>query len=156
RGDPRTRDRRSRARRDEPRRPPTHGSRDGREGMTLTTERPADAPARETEPRIRVRDLTVGFTTSAGHREIVRDVSFDLYAGRCLAIVGESGSGKSVTARTLVGLTGRGARVDATELSLDGDDLRGFTERRWREGRGRRSGGVRQAGLGARDPLRGP
>ena len=57
--------------------------------MTLTTERPADAPARETEPRIRVRDLTVGFTTSAGHREIVRDVSFDLYAGRCLAIVGE-------------------------------------------------------------------
>ncbi len=122
--------------------------------MTLTTERPADAPARETEPRIRVRDLTVGFTTSAGHREIVRDVSFDLYAGRCLAIVGESGSGKSVTARTLVGLTGRGARVDATELSLDGDDLRGFTERRWREVRGRRIGVVLQDALVSLDPLR--
>jgi peptide/nickel transport system ATP-binding protein len=122
--------------------------------MTLTTERPADAPARETEPRIRVRDLTVGFTTSAGHREIVRDVSFDLYAGRCLAIVGESGSGKSVTARTLVGLTGRGARVDATELSLDGDDLRGFTERRWRGVRGRRIGVVLQDALVSLDPLR--
>jgi peptide/nickel transport system ATP-binding protein len=122
--------------------------------MTLTTERPADAPARGTEPRIRVRDLRVGFTTSAGHREIVRDVSFDLYAGRCLAIVGESGSGKSVTARTLVGLTGRGARVDATELSLDGDDLRGFTERRWREVRGRRIGVVLQDALVSLDPLR--
>ncbi|HTN58433.1 MAG TPA: ABC transporter ATP-binding protein [Protaetiibacter sp.] len=122
--------------------------------MTLTTERPAGAPARDTEPRIRVRDLTVSFTTSAGHREIVRDVSFDLHSGRCLAIVGESGSGKSVTARTLVGLTGRGARVDATELSLDGDDLRGFTERRWREVRGRRIGVVLQDALVSLDPLR--
>lgn len=122
--------------------------------MTLTTERPAGAPARDTEPRIRVRDLTVSFTTSAGHREIVRDVSFDLHSGRCLAIVGESGSGKSVMARTLVGLTGRGARVDATELSLDGDDLRGFTERRWREVRGRRIGVVLQDALVSLDPLR--
>src|SRR5690606_33854500 len=87
-------------------------------------------------------------------RESGRDAAFDLYAGRCLAIVGESGSGKAVTARTLVGLTGRGARVDATELSLDGDDLRGFTERRWREVRGRRIGVVLQDALVSLDPLR--
>ncbi|MGN6273694.1 MAG: dipeptide ABC transporter ATP-binding protein [Protaetiibacter sp.] len=122
--------------------------------MTLTTERPTAAQEHGAEPRIRVRDLAVGFTTSAGNREVVRDVSFDLHAGRCLAIVGESGSGKSVTARTLVGLTGRGARVDATELSLDGDELRGFTERRWREVRGRRIGVVLQDALVSLDPLR--
>jgi len=122
--------------------------------MTLTTERAATAQAHDTEPRIRVRDLSVGFTTSAGHREVVRDVSFDLYSGRCLAIVGESGSGKSVTARTLVGLTGRGSRVDAAELSLDGDDLRAFGERRWREVRGRRIGVVLQDALVSLDPLR--
>jgi peptide/nickel transport system ATP-binding protein len=123
--------------------------------MTLTTERAAaQAPAHASDPRIRVRDLSVGFTGAAGHRNVVREVSFDLHAGRCLAIVGESGSGKSVTARTLVGLTGRGAVVDAAELSLDGDDLRGFRERRWRRVRGRRIGVVLQDALISLDPLR--
>ncbi|MBN9140226.1 MAG: ABC transporter ATP-binding protein [Micrococcales bacterium] len=123
--------------------------------MTLTTE-PAGllAPATKDAPRIRVRGLSVGFTSSAGHRRVVNDVSFELHPGRCLAIVGESGSGKSVTARTLVGLTGRGAVVDADELSLDGEDLRGFRERRWREVRGRRIGVVLQDALVSLDPLR--
>jgi len=123
--------------------------------MTLTTERAsATAPTHDRAPRIRVRHLSIGFSGSAGYRRVVHDVSFDLHAGRCLAIVGESGSGKSVTARTLVGLTGRGALVDAAELSLDGDDLRGFGERRWREVRGRRIGVVLQDALVSLDPLR--
>jgi peptide/nickel transport system ATP-binding protein len=124
--------------------------------MTITTERAAPAARPETPdaPRIRVENLSVGFASSAGHRRVVRDVSFELHAGRCLAIVGESGSGKSVTARTLVGLTGRGAVVEADELSLDGDDLRGFGERRWRQVRGRRIGVVLQDALVSLDPLR--
>ncbi|WP_281253431.1 ATP-binding cassette domain-containing protein [Pantoea rwandensis] len=32
-------------------------------------------------------------------RHIVKNVSFSLQRGQCLALVGESGSGKSVTAR---------------------------------------------------------
>jgi peptide/nickel transport system ATP-binding protein len=54
--------------------------------------------------------LTVdGLRVSFGRAEVVNGVSFTTRPGRCLAIVGESGSGKSVTARTLVGLTGPGA-----------------------------------------------
>ncbi|WP_222942160.1 ABC transporter ATP-binding protein [Protaetiibacter sp. SSC-01] len=127
--------------------------------MTLTTEpTPAAlaerASGRRGEPRIRARGLSVGFATPSGERRVVSDVSFELHAGRCLAIVGESGSGKSVTARTLVGLTGRGAVVEAEELSLDGEDLRGFRERRWRGIRGRRIGVVLQDALVSLDPLR--
>ena len=66
-----------------------------------------------------VQNLRVAF----GDTEVVKGISFTARPGSCLAIVGESGSGKSVTARTLVGLTGGDARVEADRLELDGTDL---------------------------------
>ncbi|MEU5692344.1 ABC transporter ATP-binding protein [Actinosynnema sp. NPDC020468] len=84
----------------------------------------------------------------------VRDVSFTLDAGECLAIVGESGSGKSVTARTLVGLAGDTATVRARALTFDGRDLTGVREAGWRRVRGREIGLVLQDALVSLDPLR--
>ncbi|WP_435310270.1 ABC transporter ATP-binding protein [Primorskyibacter sedentarius] len=48
-----------------------------------------------------VRNLSVAFSGT----EVVHDVSFDLKAGKTLAIVGESGSGKSVTSLAIMRLT---------------------------------------------------
>ena len=104
----------------------------------------------EARPILRVQNLSVSF----GRTEAVADSSFDIYPGRCLAIVGESGSGKSVTARSLIGLAGRRARVRAATLELDGIDLLGLPERRWREVRGNRIGFVLQDALVSLDPLR--
>ncbi|GAA3846400.1 ABC transporter ATP-binding protein [Saccharothrix violaceirubra] len=84
----------------------------------------------------------------------VRDVSFTLDAGQCLAIVGESGSGKSVTARSLVGLAGDTATVGARALTFDGRDLTGLRESGWRRVRGREIGLVLQDALVSLDPLR--
>ncbi|GAA2986007.1 ABC transporter ATP-binding protein [Streptosporangium longisporum] len=103
---------------------------------------------------LRVRDLTVGFATRRGHVDAVRGVSLRIDRGQVVAIVGESGSGKSVTARSLVGLAGDGARVEAAELAFDGLDLRRVRGRRWRALRGRRVGFVLQDALGSLDPLR--
>lgn len=99
---------------------------------------------------LRVEDLTVGF----GGTDVVRGVSFDVAPGECFAIVGESGSGKSVTARTLLGLTGAGAHVDATTLELNGTSLLGNRDRDWRRIRGREVGFVLQDALVSLDPLR--
>ncbi|MET8153567.1 dipeptide ABC transporter ATP-binding protein [Actinoplanes sp. NPDC049668] len=99
---------------------------------------------------LRVENLRVSF---AGV-EVVKGVSFTARAGGCLAIVGESGSGKSVTARTLVGLTGAGSRVSADRIELAGTDLLNTSERAWRGVRGSRIGFVLQDALVSLDPLR--
>ena len=58
-------------------------------------------------PLLRVRDLKVHFTGRDARRSTIKavdGVSFDLAAGRTLALVGESGCGKSTTAYAIVGL----------------------------------------------------
>ncbi|WP_223627199.1 ABC transporter ATP-binding protein [Microbacterium sp. EST19A] len=117
----------------------------------ITSQPSAPAVAKE---RLTVRNLNVGFARDGETVSVVRDVSFTLSAGRCVAIVGESGSGKSVTARTLAGLTGAGAVVDAEQISLGDIDLTAQTDRSWRGIRGKRIGFIQQDALVSLDPLR--
>ncbi|MGW6356819.1 dipeptide ABC transporter ATP-binding protein [Streptomyces sp. NPDC055092] len=107
-------------------------------------------PPENSDVLLSARNLSVGF----GDRDVVRGVSLTVRRGETVALVGESGSGKSVTARTLVGLTGAGARVSADELTWRGEDVRGWGERRWRRVRGRDIGFVLQDALVSLDPLR--
>ncbi|MFJ8039152.1 dipeptide ABC transporter ATP-binding protein [Kitasatospora sp. NPDC096147] len=99
-----------------------------------------------------VEGLGVRFGSAAAP-PVVRDVSFSLDRGECLAVVGESGSGKSVTARSLVGLTGPRSVVTARRLEFDGTDLGTLGEAGWRGVRGRRIGLVLQDALTSLDPL---
>ncbi|WP_018658222.1 dipeptide ABC transporter ATP-binding protein [Actinomadura flavalba] len=99
---------------------------------------------------VEVEKLTVAF----GGTTVVRDVALRVDPGECVAIVGESGSGKSVTARTLLGLTGDGADVRAETFRVDGEDATFHTERQWRAIRGARIGFVLQDALQSLDPLR--
>ncbi len=101
---------------------------------------------------VSVEDLTVSF--GKHRREVVRGVSFEVAAGECFAIVGESGSGKSVTARTLLGLTGPTSHTAASRLELHGKSRLGHKDRDWRRIRGREVGFVLQDALVSLDPLR--
>jgi len=101
-----------------------------------------------------IENLSVTFPVGRGTVQAVRDVSLALAAGECLAVVGESGSGKSVTARTLIGLTGRPATIAAARLAFEGRDLSGLGEGEWRRLRGSRIGYVLQDALTSLDPLR--
>ena len=104
--------------------------------------------------RLRVQNLRTAFRVDGTVRQVVSGVSFDLLPGQCVAIVGESGSGKSVTARSIVGLAGRNAIVDADVLEIHHEDVRTFTPRQWRRIRGRDIGFVLQDALVSLDPLR--
>jgi len=99
---------------------------------------------------VTVRNLRVAFDDTA----VVHGVSFTVHAGECVALVGESGSGKSVTARSLVGLTGARSTVTADALEIDGRDALRLTTREWRRLRGGFAGLVLQDALVSLDPLR--
>lgn len=110
---------------------------------------------RPANPLLEVSHLTVSFADV----EVVKGLSFNLYAGEILALVGESGSGKSVTARALVGLAGEKASVDAQRLRLttaDGkaQDLLASGDPQWKALRGKEIGFVLQDALTSLDPLR--
>ncbi|MFC4244924.1 dipeptide ABC transporter ATP-binding protein [Gryllotalpicola reticulitermitis] len=113
----------------------------------------ANAPARA-EYAFQVENLTVAFGHGADRREVVKGVSFSVRRGESFAIVGESGSGKSVTARTLIGLTGAVAEVSASRLELNGADTRRLSDRQWGAIRGRDVGFILQDALVSLDALR--
>lgn len=84
-----------------------------------------DAPdARElaiTAGHISFKNVSFGYDPK---RPILRDVSFDIPAGRRVAIVGASGSGKSTVARLLF----RFYDVDCGSVAIDGQDVRKVTQ----------------------------
>ena len=66
-------------------------------------------------PVISVQNVDAAYGTIP----VLHDVSFDLHAGRTVAVVGESGSGKSTTARCITGLL----PPKAGQIMLDGAPL---------------------------------
>ncbi|HEX6016895.1 MAG TPA: dipeptide ABC transporter ATP-binding protein, partial [Burkholderiaceae bacterium] len=89
-------------------------------------------PAANAAPLLQVKDLGVRFPIRSGVLqrrvgafEAVRGVSFDIAAGRTLALVGESGCGKTTTGKAIVQLLRRHAEVSGEAL-LAGRDLFGL------------------------------
>lgn len=103
---------------------------------------------------VEVEHLNIGFDKHNQGKPLVRDVSFSIRAGQCVALVGESGSGKSITARSLLGLSGDGACIEAQRFQVAGRDALSFTERDWQSLRGTFAGLVMQDALVSLDPLR--
>ncbi|MEV0289594.1 MULTISPECIES: ABC transporter ATP-binding protein [unclassified Kribbella] len=74
------------------------------------------------QPLLEVRDLRTHFELDDGVVKAVDGVSLTVRRGRTLAVVGESGCGKSVTARSILRLVERPARIVGGEILLYGDE----------------------------------
>ncbi|TGN65754.1 ABC transporter ATP-binding protein [Nocardioides eburneiflavus] len=83
---------------------------------------------------LQVDRLSVQLPVDGTMRTVLREVSFEVEAGKTLGLVGESGSGKSMTARTIDRLLPPGAKVGG-RVTFDGTsvlDLRGSALRKYR------------------------
>ena len=104
-------------------------------------------------PILEVRELTVSVGLSDGRRATVVDnVSFAIDAGGTLGLVGESGSGKTMTSLAIMGLLPAGARIDAGEVLLEGENLLAKSGREMQRIRGSRMAMVPQDPLTALNP----
>ena len=75
---------------------------------------------------LEVRQLRTLFKTDDGEFAAVDGVSFEVQAGRTLAIVGESGCGKSVTSLSIMGLVpSPPGRIDSGSVRFEGRELVG-------------------------------
>lgn len=105
------------------------------------------------EPLLTVASLRVEFGERDPIVRAVRGVSFTMAQGEVFALVGESGSGKSVTAHAITRLLPDQARVTATEMIFDGEDLLRASPNQMQRLRGRRISMVFQDPLSRLNPL---
>src|SRR5690625_6536817 len=68
---------------------------------------------------LKVRNLSVTVAQNQGSKPLVNDLSFDIPAGKTVALVGESGSGKSLTALSIMRLLPDAVRVDRKSTRLN-------------------------------------
>ncbi len=111
------------------------------DGLTVT------APS--TPPLLRVEDLSVAY----GRQTVVANVGFTLARAGSLALIGESGSGKSTIARAVLRLLPRTGHATG-RVAVDGQEVLGLPERRFRPLRGRAIGFVPQDPGNALNPVR--
>lgn len=69
---------------------------------------------------LRVQNLSVAFASRERTIPILRNVSFDVPAGKTVALVGESGSGKSTICNAILGLLQPGLKRTAGNILLSG------------------------------------
>lgn len=114
----------------------------------------AASPADGVVAPLEVSKLCTSFPRpDGGFIDIVRDVSFSLHRGQTMMLLGESGSGKSVTARSVLQLYGRTAKVTGS-VKLNSLELLGLPDDEVRSLRGGDLALVPQDPTGALDPLR--
>ena len=109
-----------------------------------------------TDPHVVIdaKNLAVRFKVMGGEIEAVKDVSFTLHRGQTIALVGESGSGKSVTARAVMRLLSKRARVsEGTSILYDGKDMARLPQSQMRFLRGNRLSMIFQEPMSSLNPV---
>ena len=99
-----------------------------------------------------VENLTIDFRVDERVVQAVKGISFEIAAGRTLALVGESGSGKSVTAASILRLLPASARIGGRTL-FKGTDLGAVSDRDLRSIRGKSISMVFQEPMSSLNPL---
>ncbi len=80
-----------------------------------------------------VKNLKLYFRTRSGPVQAVDDVSFQLEAGKTLAVVGESGCGKTSLAKAILRLLPRNIETYTGSVIFDGKDIMKYDDEKFRK-----------------------
>lgn len=91
-----------------------------------------------TEQRfLKIRDLTVQYSSGGQIIKAVNGVNLDLDEGKTLALVGETGAGKTTIAKSILQILPQPqSRINSGTIELNGEDMITASEERLREIRG--------------------
>lgn len=106
------------------------------------------------EPLLRVKGLSVEYTTAEGPAKAVNDVSLEIRKGETLGIVGESGSGKTTLGLALLGLLPPQARMTGGTISFGSTELTSLREDKFRAIRGGRIAMIFQDPMTSLNPVK--
>ncbi len=101
---------------------------------------------------LEIRNLRTYFDTLDGIVKAVDGVSFDVDKGEIVAIVGETGCGKSVTARSIMRLLPKSAKISG-EILLNGKNILKMSPKEMEKIRQKRISMIFQEPMTAFDPL---
>ncbi len=106
------------------------------------------------EPVLRVDDLSVSMRGASGKLvPVLEHLSFEVEAGKTMALVGESGCGKSMTALAIMRLLPEDFVITGGRILLDGEDVLTVPQRRLRSLRGNAMSMIFQEPMTALNPL---
>ena len=107
-----------------------------------------------TKDLLRIKDLSVDFSTKQGKVQALKNVSFHIPRGQTLGFVGESGAGKSVTALSIMRLLNTPpAKISSGEILLDNKDLLKLSEQKMQKIRGNRISMIFQEPMTSLNPV---
>ena len=108
-----------------------------------------------TDSLLKVKELSVSFSTDEGEVEALDAVDFEVKHGQTLGLVGESGCGKSVTALSVMRLLPRPiGKITGGSIHFGGMDLLKLTPDEIRQIRGNEIGMIFQEPMNALNPVR--
>jgi peptide/nickel transport system ATP-binding protein len=109
----------------------------------------------QTDLLLKVKDLSVSFTTDEGDVQALDSVEFEVKHGQTLGLVGESGCGKSVTALSVMRLLPRPiGKITGGSIHFGGMDLLKLNPDQIRQIRGNEIGMIFQEPMNALNPVR--
>ncbi len=103
---------------------------------------------------LKVKGLKIVFPNEMGIIRAVEGIDLEVKEGECVALVGESGCGKSVTSLSIMRLLNSPpAIIQAEEITLDGQDIKDFSEKEMQNIRGNKISMIFQDAMTALNPV---
>ncbi|PZD77429.1 ABC transporter ATP-binding protein [Mesonia sp. K7] len=77
----------------------------------------------KTKNIIKINHLSIAFPEGKLTREVLKNITFEIYPNEILGVVGESGSGKSLTSLSILQLLPKNAIINSGEIIFENQDL---------------------------------